>query len=85
VEQVRTAERAFERMVDYARQRSESGAGAWAVQHVQAPDTAERLVVACKEVFGSSPVFVSEIGAVVGASTGPGLIGLAALPARLLT
>ena len=85
VEQVRTAERAFERMVDYARQRYESGADAWVVQHVQAPDTAERLVAECREVFGSAPVFTSEIGAVVGAHSGPGLIGLGALPARLLT
>ena len=85
VEQVRTAERAFERILDYARQRHESGADAWVVQHVQAPETAERLVEACRKIFGSAPVFASEIGAVVGAHSGPGLIGFGALPARLLT
>ena len=84
VEQVRTASRAFERMVDYARQRHASGADAWFVQHVQAPDTAERLVESCREVFGGPPVFVSEIGASVGSNTGPGLIGFGAVPARLL-
>ena len=42
VERVRTSRRAFERMVDYARQRQESGANAWVVQHIQAPDQAER-------------------------------------------
>jgi fatty acid-binding protein DegV len=36
-------------------------------------------------VFGTDPVFCSEIGAVVGAHTGPGLLGIGALPARLLT
>ena len=84
VEQVRTALRAFERMVDYARQRHGSGADAWFVQHVQAPDTAARLVESCHDVFGGPPVFVSEIGPAVGSNTGPGLIGLGAVPARLL-
>ena len=85
VERVRTSERAFERLVDYARQRHTSGADAWAVQHVRSPEQAELLVDRAREVFGTEPVFVSEIGAVVGAHTGPGLIGIGALPPRLLT
>jgi DegV family protein with EDD domain len=85
VERVRTSERAFERLVDYARQRHASGADGWVVQHVRSPEAAERLVERAREVFGTDPVFVSEIGAVVGAHTGPGLIGLGALPIRLLT
>jgi DegV family protein with EDD domain len=85
VERVRTSERAFERLVDYARQRHSSGADAWFVQHVRSPEQAERLIERAREVFETEPVFVSEIGAVVGAHTGPGLIGLGALPARLLT
>jgi fatty acid-binding protein DegV len=85
VERVRTAARAFERIVDYARQRHSSGADAWAVQHVRSAEEAERLVASCREVFGTEPAFVSEIGAVVGTHTGPGLIGLGALPARFLT
>jgi fatty acid-binding protein DegV len=36
-------------------------------------------------VFETETVFVSEIGAVVGAHTGPGLLGLCALPQRFLT
>src|SRR5919198_2547223 len=43
VERVRTSGRAFERMVDYARQREDSGADAWVVQHIQARDSAEQL------------------------------------------
>ena len=85
VERVRTTARAFERLVDYARQRHASGADAWVVQHVRSPELADDLVVRAREVFETEPVFCSEIGAVVGAHTGPGLIGLGALPARLLT
>jgi DegV family protein with EDD domain len=85
VEKVRSSERAFERLVDYARQRHASDANAWVVQHVRSPEQAELLVDRAREVFETEPVFVSEIGAVVGAHTGPGLIGLGALPVRLLT
>jgi fatty acid-binding protein DegV len=55
------------------------------VQHVRSPENAERLVDRGHEVFGTEPLFCSEIGAVVGAHTGPGLIGICALPPRLLT
>jgi DegV family protein with EDD domain len=85
VERVRTSQRAFERLVDYARQRHSSGADAWFVQHVRSPEQAELLIERVREVFETEPIFVSEIGAVVGAHTGPGLIGLGAVPARLLT
>src|SRR5205085_10908325 len=44
VERVRTTERAFERLVDYARQRHSSGADAWLVQHTRSPELAEQLV-----------------------------------------
>src|SRR3954463_4593394 len=91
VERVRTTQRAFERLVDYARQRHSSGADAWLVHHPRppqpphTPELAEQLVERACEVFGSDPLFCSEIGAVVGAHTGPGLLGIGALPARLLT
>src|SRR3954449_3201620 len=85
VERVRTTQRAFERLVDYARQRHASGADAWVVQHVRSPELAGQLADRAREVFETEPVFVSEIGAVVGAHTGPGLIGLGAVPARFLT
>jgi fatty acid-binding protein DegV len=84
VERVRTSGRMFERMVDYARQRHESGADGWAVQHIGAADDAERLVGRCREVFGCEPAIVSEIGPVLSAHTGPGLLGVGAIPARFL-
>jgi DegV family protein with EDD domain len=85
VERVRTTERAFERLVDYARQRHASGADAWVVQHVRSPELADQLTDQAREVFKTEPVFCSEIGAVVGAHTGPGVLGIGALPPRLLT
>jgi fatty acid-binding protein DegV len=35
-------------------------------------------------VFGSDPVFVSEIGPVIGAHIGPGLLGMGGLSEELL-
>jgi DegV family protein with EDD domain len=84
VERVRTRSRAFERMVDYARQRHEAGADEWVVQHVQDPENAERLVETCKPIFGCDPVFTSEIGPVIGAHVGPGLLGVGGVSKALL-
>jgi DegV family protein with EDD domain len=85
VERVRTSARAFERMVAYMHSRKEDGADGWVIQHVQAREEAERLAERGREVFGSDPLFVSEIGPVIGAHVGPGLIGFGALPRTLLT
>ncbi len=82
VERVRTSARMFERLVDYARQRHESGADGWAVQHIDVPEMAERLIERCHEVFGREPVLVSEIGPVLSAHTGPGLLGVGSVPER---
>src|SRR6185437_7444421 len=62
VERVRTAGRAFERMVDYAKELHDAGADGWVVQHIQAPDQAQRLIDRCREIFDSEPVFSSEVG-----------------------
>src|SRR3954470_23321063 len=85
VERVRTANRAFERIVDYMEMRKADGADGWCIQHVQAAEQAEKLVERGREVFGSDPVFVSQIGPVIGAHVGPGLIGFGAIPRTLLT
>ena len=76
IERVRTRSRAFERMVDYARQRHSDGADGWVVQHVQDPETAARMVDACRPIYGCDPVFTSEVGPVIGAHVGPGLLGV---------
>ncbi|HEY6638911.1 MAG TPA: DegV family protein [Solirubrobacterales bacterium] len=84
VERVRTRSRAFERLVDYARRRHEAGADAWVVQHVQDPQNAARLVDACRPIFGNDPVFTSEIGPVIGAHVGPGLLGVGGVSSQAL-
>jgi DegV family protein with EDD domain len=78
VEQVRTRSRAVARLIDYARQRHAEGADAWIVQHIRDPESAEQLVEACRPIFGRDPLFVSELGPVLGAHAGPGMIGIGA-------
>jgi DegV family protein with EDD domain len=84
VERVRTAGRAFERMVKYMHELHDAGADGWVVQHIRASDQAQRLVERGREIYGSEPVFVSEVGPVIGTYTGPGLIGVGAVPRALL-
>ena len=84
IERVRTSGRAFERMVEYMRSRHADGADGWVVQHIQAPDVVERLLERGRDLFGSEPVFVSQIGPVIGAHVGPGLVGVGGLPSALL-
>ncbi len=85
VERVRTRARSLERLRDYARKRHETGADGWVVQHIQDDATAGALIDDCREIFGCEPVFVSEIGAVLGAHVGPGLLGVGSVPTELVT
>jgi fatty acid-binding protein DegV len=71
-------------MVDYLRERHAQGAEAWVVQHIQAPDEAAQLVERGREIFGTDPCFVSEIGPVIGTHVGPGLLGVGGIPGRFL-
>ena len=84
VERVRTRRRVFERLVQYAQELKDHGNDAWVVQHIRDPENAQRLVERCREVMGSEPLFISEIGPVIGAHTGPGLLGVGGLPAKYL-
>jgi DegV family protein with EDD domain len=84
IERVRTRRRALERMVDFARERHADGADAWVVQHIHDPETAQILVEHGRDVYGTDPVFVSEIGPVIGAHIGPGLLGIGGIPQRFL-
>jgi DegV family protein with EDD domain len=78
VERVRTRARSIERLVGYAKQRHEDGADAWVVNHIQDPEAAESLIEACRPIFSSEPAVMSEMGPVVGAHVGPGLLGIGA-------
>jgi DegV family protein with EDD domain len=84
VERVRTAGRAFERMVQYMHELREAGSDAWVVQHIQATDQAQRLIDHGREIYGSEPLFVSEVGPVIGTYVGPGLVGVGGIPRALL-
>lgn len=85
IERVRTRSRMFERLVDYAKQRHDSEADAWVVQHIAAHEEAERLVERCSEVFSCDPILVSEIGPVVSTHAGPGLLGVGSVSKRSVT
>jgi DegV family protein with EDD domain len=85
VERVRTRARSIERLRDYARQRHESGLDAWVIQHIQDPETAGALADDCREIFGCEPVFISEIGPVIGAHVGPGLLGVGSVSRDVLS
>ena len=84
IERVRTAGRAFERMVEHLAALRESGADIFFVQHIQAHDVAARLSERGAEIYGRPPEFVSEIGPVIGAHVGPGLFGVTALSREAL-
>jgi DegV family protein with EDD domain len=84
IERVRTSKRAFERMVEFLRARHADGADGWVVQHVQSPEVAGRLVALGRETYGCEPAFVSEVGPVIGAHVGPGLVGVGGIPRALL-
>jgi DegV family protein with EDD domain len=84
VERVRTAGRAIERLVAHLEQRREGGCDAFAVQHIQAAEEAERLAERGREIYGRDPELISEIGPVIGTHTGPGILGVAGLRTELL-
>ena len=84
VERVRTRRRVFERLVQYVQELHDEGRDAWVVQHIHDAENAQRLVERCREVMGTDPLFVSEVGPVIGAHTGPGLLGVGGVPSALL-
>jgi fatty acid-binding protein DegV len=72
-------------MVRYAEELHAAGSDGWVVQHIQAPEQAERLIERCRQIFDSEPLFTSEVGPVIGTYTGPGLIGVGGVPRSLLS
>jgi DegV family protein with EDD domain len=79
VERVRTSRRAFERLVEYLRGLHDRGATAYYVQHIQNAEGGDRLVEEARAIFGCDPMFCSEVGPVLGAHLGPGMLGLGGL------
>src|SRR5919199_1474834 len=84
VERVRKAKRAFDRMVEHLEERRAAGCDIFFIQHIQAPDVAERLAERGRYIYGREPDVISEIGPVIGAHVGPGFVGVSALPRDLV-
>jgi DegV family protein with EDD domain len=85
VGRVRTHRRALERMLAYLHELHDRSATEWIVQHAQAPADAERLVAEGTALFGFAPLFCTEVGPVLGAHLGSGmLVGGMTTPAALL-
>jgi fatty acid-binding protein DegV len=84
IERVRTSGRALQRMVDHLTDCRDAGADVFFIQHIQAHDVATRLVEHGREIYKREPEFVSEIGPVIGAHVGPGLIGVTGLASSAL-
>jgi DegV family protein with EDD domain len=83
VGRVRTKKRAMERMIAYLHELHERGASGWFIQHAQSPDDAATLVAEGKALFGSDPLFCTEVGPVLGAHLGSGMLvgGVGCAPA----
>lgn len=83
VGRVRTARRAHERMVAYLRELHQRGATDWIVQHAQLPEEAASLVAEGTEILGKEPLFCTEVGPVLGAHLGSGVLvgGVGCAPA----
>jgi DegV family protein with EDD domain len=84
IERVRTRAKSLDRLRAYARERLEAGADGWVVQYIRDRETADTLIEDCHEIFGHGPVFTSEVGPVLGAHAGPGMIGFGGVPASLV-
>jgi DegV family protein with EDD domain len=74
VGRVRTRRRALERMGAYLEELHERGATEWIVQHAQSPEDAEQLVAKGVATFGTEPLFCTQVGPVLGAHLGSGIL-----------
>ncbi|HST56428.1 MAG TPA: DegV family protein [Solirubrobacteraceae bacterium] len=74
VARVRTHRRAFEQMVGYLHELHARGSSDWIVQHAQSPGDAERLVAEGSAIFGTEPLFCTQVGPVLGAHLGAGML-----------
>jgi DegV family protein with EDD domain len=77
LEKVRTASKAVARLEQLAVLRAADGPVDIAVHHLAAQDKADALAERLRaRVSGLQSLYVSEVGAVVGAHVGPGLLGV---------
>jgi len=82
LEKVRTSARAFNRLVQRAVETAGDGPASVAVHHLAAPERADRLAAELRERLPNlRELYVSELGAAVGAHVGPGAVGVVVVPA----
>lgn len=80
-EKVRTASKAIARLEEIAVERAGGSPVDIAVHHLAAPDRATELADRLRERLPAlEELHVSEVGAVIGAHTGPGLLGVVVAP-----
>ncbi|MCC9741659.1 DegV family protein [Streptomyces sp. MNU89] len=81
LEKVRTASKAIARLEEIVVERAAAGPVDVAVHHLAAAERAEALADRLRRrVPGLAELLVSEVGAVIGAHTGPGLLGVVLSP-----
>ena len=74
VGRVRTRRRAKQQMIDYLHELHDRGATEWFVQHAQSADDAADLVAEGTSIFGAEPLFCTQVGPVLGAHLGSGML-----------
>jgi len=80
LEKVRTTARAAQRLVELAAQAAGEGPVDVAVQHLAAAARAEEVAARLRERLDVARLLVSEVGAVIGAHVGTGLVGVVVVP-----
>jgi DegV family protein with EDD domain len=80
LEKVRTATKAMARLAELAVAAAGCGSCRVAVHHLAAAARAERLVEHLRRRLPAADCVTCELGAVLGAHTGPGVLGLVVLP-----
>ena len=80
LEKVRTTARAAQRLVELAVRAAGDGPVDLAVHHLAAATRAEEVAARLRERLQVARLLVSEVGAVIGAHVGPGLLGVVVVP-----
>jgi DegV family protein with EDD domain len=81
LEKVRTNARAAQRLVDLAVGVAGGQPADLAVHHLAAAARADEIAARLRErIPQATPLLVSEVGAVIGAHVGPGLLGVVVVP-----
>lgn len=84
VEKIRTSSKMRQRLLRFFDEFAADGLDGWMVMHIMVPEIVEEFSEVGRSVMGTEPLAICEAGPVVGAHTGPGMIGVGAAPSRLV-